>query len=217
VIPDFSKVRNEKEILPIFVEAAKSIMLDHELRTREATFSITALELYLFMVGGEWQDTATHQRCNQLKPGRWYVHTTRRHNFRSAQWSGIDITAGVVDRAAGVEIYAGMLVRELGCCDGPAKALQSIVRGGYDSSRRRWSEEEKVFLGEIQGKSIFEGPLALKRRPDKVEEKPLWVGPRKLPNKNLEQRFRGAMLRLATWRTKLHSEKMVLVDEYLNR
>jgi len=211
MIPDFSKASDFAEILGRLVQAARSIMMDHELVYRDTSWGITALELYLYTASNVWRDCTTHRSPAQAETGNWYVHCYKNGNFRAPQYSGIDITAGSRNGLADEVTYAGLLIRELDSNDGSAKAFQSIVRGKYLSDERRWTDEERQRIREIHGTGIKSGPLRLVSR-STPKTCQLWIGPRKLSTKRPEaERFKHAHLRVATWRTRLHYEKMVAI------
>ena len=97
MIPDFRGADNLEVILARFVPAAKSIMLEHKLVYGDLSWSITALELYLW-TGRAWCDPCTDRKLGQARHGTWYVNYGRNPNH-----GRIDITAG--DER---EIYAGL-------------------------------------------------------------------------------------------------------------
>jgi hypothetical protein len=209
-IPNFEEVKNFDDIAVHFAAAAKSIMLEHDLCFADNAWQITALELYLFTEqSGVWRDPFTHGRSEQLNSGTWYVHDD---GSRSPNYSGIDITAGSRHRG----IYAGLLIRELDEHDGSARALQTIIRGKYVSKRKGnvWTSHEKGTILTIHGGSILTSPLRLVPRLAARPSEALWCGPRwGLNPKNADGKvFANAPLRLATWQTKKHKEKMRRVE-----
>jgi hypothetical protein len=211
LIPSFEGAKDLESAMLRFATAARSIMLQHELHFGGRSWQITALELYLFTKGSEvWRDPFTHGRDEQLNSGTWYVHDD---GDRAPNYSGIDITAG--SRQGG--IYAGLLIRELDQNDGSAKALQTIIRGEFLPKRAGnvWSPEEKEILSTIHRGSVFSSPLRLVPRALPRPAEPLWCGPRwgLNPKTADAEKFASAPLRLATWQTKKHKEKMRKFDD----
>jgi hypothetical protein len=206
MIPNFEDVKNIEDVKLQLAAAARSIMLEHDLFYGGRTWQITALELYLFTAKSEvWRDAFTHQQDEQLNSGSWYVHD---NGSRPPNYSGIDITAG--SKRSG--IYAGLLVRELDQEDGSAKVLQTIIRGKYSFMRKGnvWSSDEKNVLSSIHRSAVLSSPLRLVPRPSPRQNETLWLGPRwglnsKKPD---DESFVKAPLRIATWQTKKHKEKM---------
>jgi hypothetical protein len=206
LIPNFEGVESIEDVKRRFAAAARSIMLEHDLLYGGHTWQITALELYLFTSQSEvWRDVFTHQQDEQLNSGSWYVHD---NGSRPPNYSGIDITAG--SRRSG--IFAGLLIRELNQEDGSGKVLQTIIRGKYSFMRKGnvWSIEEKNVLSGIHRGSVLSSPLRLVARPSVRQNVSLWCGPRwglnsKDPHND---RFVKAPLRMATWQTKRHKERM---------
>ncbi|WOH50683.1 hypothetical protein [Bradyrhizobium sp. sBnM-33] len=205
VIPNFEDVKTIEDIASRFAMAAKSIMFEHDLRFQSRSWRITALELYLFTESDVWRDPFTHRGDEQLSSRTWYVHHDGR---RSPNYSGIDITAG--SRQQG--IYAGLLIRELDQLDGSARALQTIIRAKFRSTREGnvWTPDEKKILTTIHRSSILSSPLRLIPRSAARSNEPLWCGPRcgLKPKETDDEKFVAAPLRLATWRTKRNQEKM---------
>jgi hypothetical protein len=206
LIPDFEGVQDVEDVRVRFTAAARSVMLEHDLVHGDHIWQVTALELYLFTSQSEvWRDVFTHRQDEQLNSGSWYVHD---NGSRPPNYSGIDITAG--SRRSG--IFAGLLIRELNQEDGSGKALQTIIRGNYSFTRKGnvWSSEEKSVLSSIHRGSVLSSPLRLVPRSSERQNVSLWCGPRwGLNSKHPDNdRFVQAPLRIATWQTKRHKEKM---------
>lgn len=96
VFLDFSAIQNFKDLQAQFVNAAQSLMSEHDLMHANNRWQITAIELYLFTESEMWRDVYTHQNPVQLESGTWYVHQreTDAPNWRAPNWSGLDITCG---------------------------------------------------------------------------------------------------------------------------
>jgi hypothetical protein len=206
LIPNFEGVKNIEDVQVRFAAAARSVMLDHDLIHGDHIWQVTALELYLFTSQSEVsRDAFTHRKDEQLNSGSWYVHD---NGSRPPNYSGIDITAG--SRRSG--IFAGLLIRELNQEDGSGKVLQTIIRGKYSFMRKGnlWSSEEKSVLSSIHRGSVLSSPLRLVPRSSVRQNVFLWCGPRwGLNSKHPDNdRFVQAPLRMATWQTKRHKEKM---------
>lgn len=197
VIPNFVADLSIDAIRSRFINAARSIMLEHKLIRAEYCWEITALELYLYR-SGVWEDRTTHRARAQLESGTWYIH---RDGILPATRMGIDITAG----SHSPEIHAGLLVAAIGGTDGSGCAVNTILRGRSEG-KRSWdySEAERKFLLEdVHNTSICSGPpnLRLVRR-SAPKEAQLWIGPRKFGKKqsaNMNERLRDASLRIATF------------------
>lgn len=213
VIPDFSGARNFKEIQRRFIQAAESIMLDHDLEYEEdgSKWKITALELYLKLSDGQdiwddpiypfWRDPTCHGAHEQLQSGRWYIHQ-RGQNWRAPGYCGIDITAGSEIN----KTHAGLLIRELNRNDGSAKAFHTIMRGESKFRRDGWNGAERDLIKRINGKCVFAGPLRLSRRQTR-EQKALWIGPRIFSSKTKPSApYADCCLRVATWETKKRND-----------
>jgi len=203
LIPDFCGVSGPDEIQRRFYSAARAIMLTHDLvRDGYKPWQITALELYLYEPN-IWPDPSTHgSKKNagreQLLSGHWYVHQ-RGHKWRAPQRSGLDITCG----SETAKIHAGLLIRAICAKDGPAIALQTIVRGGYQRRPPKgnvWKTDEHDFLDSVNGKNVFLAPLRLVSR-GSVRNGPLWIGPRIFKSKSSKPPapFGDCPLRVATW------------------
>jgi len=213
VIPNFVGVGKFDEIKDRFIVAARSIMLAHKLVYEENCWQITALELYLKLNDQPdlWRDPTAHEDPEQLKRGTWYVHDYDPDSGgRAPGYCGIDISAGCESS----NIYAGLLIREIECVDGSAKALQTILRGTF--RRDRWSDDEKRRLQQIHGKTIDSGPLRLVARAAPIQGA-LWIGPRIFKaKKKPEPEFRDCCLRAATWKTKVNNTNMKPVPNFEN-
>jgi hypothetical protein len=108
--------------------------------------------------------------------------------------SGIDITAG----SKQLGIFGGVLIASIGEKGGSATALKQIVRAGEGPARmseRKWSEEDKRTITELNGTRIETGPLRLAPR-DITTDGPLWIGARKGLPSNLREPFKSSFLRL---------------------
>ena len=166
-------------------------MLEHKLAYGDLSWSITALELYLW-TGRAWCDPCTDHKPGQARHGTWYVNYGRNPNH-----GRIDITAG--DER---EIYAGLLIRELDRKDGSSIALQKIIRGRFDkrNDHDRWTATERERIASIDGTSVTNGPLRLVR--SKSEYSDIWIGPRVFYTKDPKKRaYLKYPLRAATWQT----------------
>lgn len=200
MIPDFEGVDEIGTIMDRFVPAAKKIMLEHKLVYEGRSWSITALELYLWKASGKWCDPCTDGKNKtaehgQAKPGTWYL------KGKSPKYGGpnrcrIDITAG-----NGGDIFAGLLVRELDERDGSAIALQKIIRGQF-YSHKGWTSQESAKLTAINGSSVIDGPLKLV--PVEPTPSPIWYGPRMFNQAKNEKKveYLKYPLRVATSQTK---------------
>ncbi|ABE39676.1 hypothetical protein RPD_2446 [Rhodopseudomonas palustris BisB5] len=154
MIPDFQNASSYEEIEQLFLECARTIMLDYELvfgLPEQRRMRITALELYLHSQA--WPDPNCDRDNEQLNQATWYV----KRNGIDADRSRIDITCGNSSK----NIYGGLLIRALDRVDGPGKALKQIVRGHVPSSSE-WNDEEIEKLNKkISGTPIFGGYLSL--------------------------------------------------------
>jgi hypothetical protein len=87
-----------------------------------------------------------------------------------------------------------------------------MIRGEFLPQRAGnvWSREEKEILSTVHRGSVFSAPLRLVSRPVPRPAVPLWCGPRwgLNPKTADAEKFANAPLRLATWQTKKHKEKM---------
>jgi hypothetical protein len=173
-IPDFAGVSDFRKIHERFIDAAQSIMADHEIVRGASRWRITAVELYLFTeTSSVWRDPNTHRNPDQACSGTWYVHQ------RPMNRSGLDITAGNIRHG----LYVGFLIREIDLIDGPAKALKALIRdksnGSDDASKDRykWSEQQRALIGNIRGQSIWGAPLKLSRSTERMRGD-VRVGPR---------------------------------------
>jgi hypothetical protein len=204
VVPDFGRDLSGDEIQQLFIEAARSIILDHGLRRAEHRWDVTALELYLYREG-KWEDPTTHCAREQLKTGTWYVHRDGKLPLKRL---GVDISAG----SPRPETYVGLLIAAIGNRSGSGCAMKTILRGDWRNGAWQYSEQEmKLLLSEIHRKSISAGPpsLRLVRRPT-PRQGPLWIGPRKLsakvtaPYRSRDLRIQHDQLpRPAGWRCRL--------------
>jgi hypothetical protein len=144
---------------------------------------------YLWSTQGQWKDPWTDGACEQLNRGTWYV------KLGAINRSRIDITAGHDDPQS--PIWAGMLVRALNDQAGPSLALRSLVRP-VNGSSGEWTDLEAYRLCKINGTSIYENPLQLRkcaRRAGKI-----YFGPRVLARKPQGEKlaYSGYKLRAAT-------------------
>jgi hypothetical protein len=205
VFLDFSAIQNFKDLQVQFVNAAQSLMSEHDLMHANNRWQITAIELYLFTESEMWRDVYTHQNPVQLESGTWYVHQRGTHapNWRAPNWSGLDITCG-----SRPSTFGGLLVRQLCKKKGSATATKAILRGGFYPRiySDRWSSQEKAIIENIHGKGIYAGSdLTLVSCPKRTE--PIWIGPRiglrkRDPDPTNPEgiSFRNAPLRVATWK-----------------
>lgn len=131
------------------------------------SFHITALEFYLYHKT-LFQDSASHRQPLQLSSGKFYVHTHgKESNFKSPNYSGIDITCGNSEHA----IWGGILLRQLDFMAGPGKAAQLLVKGKKHtfSKEAKWTDKEKAVLRSIQWTDIFDSPIKLIARESPVK------------------------------------------------
>ncbi|UPK11621.1 hypothetical protein IVA93_36750 [Bradyrhizobium sp. 155] len=210
-IPNFVGVKGFADVRSRFIEAARLILLGHCLDYCNGRYrwSVTTVELYLHH-GTEWPDPTAHgvrfpktAATRQLESGTWYVHRamypspdpagTRGFGLGPNR-SGIDITAGSEDG----KIFAGILIAGIGDKDGSATALKQIIRADAQDRMRetKWSQIEKEAIARINGTRVESGPLKLV--PRKMTDGPLWIGARKGLPENLDERFKGSLLRLTT-------------------
>ena len=213
VIPEFVADLTFEAIRSRFLNAARSIMLEHKLVRADYCWDITALELYLYR-SGIWEDKTTHgfrfRTHKQLESGTWYIH---KDGKLPPKRLGIDITAG----SHVPEIHVGFLIAAIGETDGSGRAVKTILRGRPDSTDWDYSEQEKNLIVEkIHSRSIRSGPpnLRLIRRLAPKEGR-LWIGPRKFGNKKqrgkIKEPFRSCCLRISTFPTT--NPPMKLLDE----
>ena len=199
VIPEFADDLTIDAIRARFINAARSIMLEHKLVRSDYCWDITALELYLYR-SGIWPDESTHGfrfgTREQLERGTWYLH---RDGGLPPKRLGIDITAG----SHNPEIHVGFLIAAIGGKDGSGRAVKAILRGHSDNGDWKYSDGEKKFLShDIHKRSIRAGQpnLRLVRR-SAAKDGSLWIGPRKNLGPKIPERYRTACLRIATWQT----------------
>lgn len=207
----FKGVRNFEEVKARFIDFARLIMCSHRLVRGDDSWTITALELYLCTgkTSEVWRDIYTHGHPEQLESGTWYVHDG---GARAPTYSGIDITCGSKQDG----IYGGLLVRELS--KERRWIFQRIVRGNRPSFPRKgnvWLAEEKELIRtKIHKCGISTGLLRLV--PTEEWKTQLYIGPRiglraqtGLP---VENSFRFAPLRIATWQTLTNKTSMTKVS-----
>jgi hypothetical protein len=199
VIPEFADDLTIEAIRARFINAARSIMLEHKLVRADYCWDITALELYLYR-SDIWPDESTHGfrfgTREQLERGTWYLH---RDGKLPPKRLGIDITAGSHDP----EIHVGFLIAAIGEKDGSGRAVKTVLRGHSDNGDWDYSDREKKLLSnDIHKRNIRAGQpnLRLVRR-SVAKEGSLWIGPRKNLGPTISERYRTACLRIATWRT----------------
>jgi hypothetical protein len=209
ILPDFgrleyseSREENFKIIQGEFIRSARSILLDGKLVYEEHHWPITALELY-FYHPIFWPDKTTHfdsfRQGQQLEHGTWYVH---RGGVLSPNRTGIDITAGSERKG----IAAGLLISAIGDRQkSSGTAFKTIIRAGMDFASQKdgkLSERDRSVIEAINKKSVFKGALTLQRPEITISERPpLWIGPRKLTEKQKDDAFGKRCLRIATFAT----------------
>ena len=90
------------------------------------------------------------------------------------------------------------MISGIGKKDGSGTALKQIIRADTQSrmSETRWSVADKEIIARINGTKVESGPLKL--LPTTVSDQPLWIGARKGLPENLEEPFKGSLLRLTT-------------------
>ena len=210
-IPNFEDVTDFVDIQARFILAARSILLGHYLDYGDGRhqWPITTLELYLHHPVN-WPDPTAHgvrfpktAATRQQESGTWYIHRashpapepTKTSGFGlGPDRSGIDITAGSKSN----NVFAGILISGIGKKDGSGTALKQIIRADTQSrmSETRWSVADKEIIARINGTKVESGPLKL--LPTTVSDQPLWIGARKGLPENLEEPFKGSLLRLTT-------------------
>lgn len=206
IVPDFEKLEYSKNrdetfrlIQKEFIKCARIILQERKLVSNNHSWSINALELYLYQES-IWPDETTHfyrfQQEQQLQRGTWYVH---RNGTPAPNRSGIDLTAGCEKK----RIAAGILLAAIGDRPGSATAFKAIVRPdiGYTFKRNdRWSDKERLWIQTINGTSIFSERLTIKKRASPLPTS-LWIGPRKLGKNHRDTEFGRRHLRIANFRT----------------
>jgi hypothetical protein len=209
----FRGVRSFDDIKARFISVAQQIMCLHRLVCGDYSWTITALELYLYTcrTSAIWHDPYTHVNAEQLESATWYVHDD---GDRAPTYSGIDITCGSKNDG----IYGGLLIREL--CEERRWVFQRIVRGNRPNFPRKgnvWSGKEKELIRAIHKCGAGSGLLQLVSSPERKTQ--LYIGRRiglqPKPDRPAENpdgvSFRLAPLRIATWKTAVNTTSMTEV------
>ena len=136
-------------------------------------------------------------------------------------WCGLDITCG----NKSLNIYGGILIRELDFEDGSANVLTKLIRdSSAGKGETRWSDKEKKILNEINDSDIFSGdlrivPVTENENADKNEEEEdlenniIYAGERILTANQVEKypEYNKLSLRIACWQTSKKKKKMIKV------
>ena len=170
VIPEFADDLTIDAIRARFINAARSIMLEHKLVRSDYCWDITALELYLYR-SGIWPDESTHGfrfgTREQLERGTWYLH---RDGGLPPKRLGIDITAG----SHNPEIHVGFLIAAIGGKDGSGRAVKAIcaatrttVIGNIRMGRRSFYHMTFTKEAFVLANQILDWSAARQRRMDR--------------------------------------------------
>lgn len=170
---DYTKVISPSDVVTHSQVIAEELIRNWKIKSFGQERAFLGLEFYIY-IPEIFEDTAVHQRREQLETGTFYFHT----KSKGEKWSppifnrhGVDITCGNKDR----KIHGGILLRHLGGeghTDGSGYALRSIMRGDEGFKKiphglglNTWTDSEKEFFKRFNNHAIVGGEIELVWRP----------------------------------------------------